>query len=218
MALFAAGPGEDRLTSAIVRDALDECGRPSRVLRSRLIPVLPGSRDFGRAATARFIPDSVDNPDDPSSAAIDFISELQRGELAVLATGASNKSAVWGELVSAAGLGAGVVGALTDGHLRDARRITQLGFPASARSCRPIDYRRRMQLVESRGIVNIGGVSISDGDLVMADDDGAVVIPQLHEADVLAAAGRRAAAESTVLLELLGGESLRSVWNRHHIL
>lgn len=218
MVAFEQQPGDERLTTAMLSDALDERGLRSQVLEHRLIPVVAGSRAFGRAATARFVPSSDDNPDDPYGAAIDFISSLQRGELAVLATNNSNASAFWGELFSAAAMGAGGVGAVTDGNLRDTAKIAGLGFPAFARSHRPIDYRRRMQLVESRGVVTIAGVTIANGDLVMADDDGVVIIPQAHEQGVLAAARKRAAAESTVLEELLVGQSLRSVWDRHRIL
>ena len=218
MKAFEPLAGDERLTSAMLSDALDECGLRTQVLEHRLTPVVAGSRAFGRAATARFAPSWEDRPDDPYGAAIDFISGLQRGELAVLATGESNASAFWGELFSAAAIGAGVVGAVTDGNLRDTAKIARLGFPAFARSHRPIDYRRRMELVETRETVTIGGVRISDGDLVLADDDGIAVVPHEREAQVLSAARVRAAAESTVLRELLAGESLRAVWNRHRVL
>ncbi len=218
MAAFEPQPGDERLTTAMLSDALDECGLRAQVLEHRLIPVVAGSRAFGRAAAARFVPSSDDNADDPYGAAIDFISSLQRGELAVLATGESNASAFWGELFSAAAIGAGVVGAVTDGNLRDTGKIAGLGFPAFARSHRPIDYRRRMELVGTRETVTIGGVRIADGDLVLADDDGIVVVPHEREAEVLSAARLRAVAESTVLGELLSGESLRAVWDRHRVL
>jgi regulator of RNase E activity RraA len=52
----------------------------------------------------------------------------------------------------------------------------------------------------------------------MADDDGVVVVPRAHEDEVLALARERASRESTVLAELLAGESLRTVWNRHRVL
>ena len=64
----------------------------------------------------------------------------------------------------------------------------------------------------------LGGVLIAPGDLVMADDDGVVVIPQSHEQQVLEIARARASAESTVLAELLSGQTLRSVWDRHRVL
>jgi 4-hydroxy-4-methyl-2-oxoglutarate aldolase len=57
-----------------------------------------------------------------------------------------------------------------------------------------------------------------DGDLVMADDDGVILIPHDSETEVLAIARPRASRESTVLGELLAGESLLTVWDRHRIL
>ncbi|WP_343922765.1 RraA family protein [Rhodoglobus aureus] len=202
----------------MLSDSLDECGLRDQVLERRLAPLVAGSRAFGRAATAQFVPSAEHPPDDPYGVAIDFISDLQPGELAVLATGEGNASAFWGELFSAAAIGAGAVGVVTDGNLRDTRQVAGLGFAAFARSRRPIDFRFRMQITQSRSVVTIGGVRIADGDLVLADDDGVVVVPQEREVEVLTRARVRAATESTVLEELLAGESLRAVWDRHHIL
>jgi len=218
MGPFEPAPGDERLTTAIVSDALDEAGFRHQVLERRLAPLVPGSRVFGRAATVRFVPDERDVPADPYAAAIDFVDSLEPGQVVVIATEEANASAVWGELFSTAAIGAGAVGVLTDGALRDTARIAALGFPAFSRSRRPIDYRRRLAIAQTRGTVRIGGVPITHADLVIADDDGAVVIPQHAEEAVLRIARLRASGESTVLAELLAGESLRTVWDRHRIL
>ena len=112
----------------------------------------------------------------------------------------------------------GVLARDIGGVLRDTDRIAGLGFAAFSRSRRPVDYRRRLSISSTRETVSVGGISIADGDLVMADDDGAVVIPQDAEQTVLRIARARASGESTVLAELLAGESLRAVWDRHRIL
>lgn len=215
---FELLPGDERLTTAILSDSLDAAGHRAQVLQIRLAPLVAGSRIFGRAWTAAFEPSSTDNPADPYGAAIDYISAIGAGEVAVLATDRSNESAFWGELFSAAAIGAGAVGVVTDGNLRDTDKIAGLGFPAFSLSRRPIDYRMRMRVAAVGEPVLLGGVSIDSGDLVMADDDGVVVVPQAAEADVLRRARERAAGESTVLSELLAGETLRAVWNRHGIL
>jgi regulator of RNase E activity RraA len=75
-----------------------------------------------------------------------------------------------------------------------------------------------MRVVGQDVSVVVSGVRIDPGDLVMADDDGVVVVPCAHEDEVLALARERASRESTVLAELLAGESLRTVWNRHRVL
>jgi regulator of RNase E activity RraA len=215
---FAQLPGDEKLTSAMISDSLDAAGLRSQVLERRLAPLAPGSRAFGRAWTVKFEPSTEDNPADPYGAAIDYISAIRAGEIAVIGTGESNDTAFWGELFSAAAIGAGAVGVVTDGNLRDTEKIVGLGFPAFSTSRRPIDYRMRMRVAETGGTVVLGGVEIATGDILIADDDGVVVIPQERELEVLTLARDRAAKESTVLTELLGGETLRAVWDRHGIL
>jgi 4-hydroxy-4-methyl-2-oxoglutarate aldolase len=215
---FVPVPGDERLTSAILSDSLDEVGLRNQVLETRLAPLVPGSRIFGRAWTVRFEPSTDDNLADPYGAAIDYISAIRRGEVAVVATADSNESAFWGELFSAAAIGAGAVGIITDGNLRDSPKIAALGFAAFSRSRRPLDYRMRMGVATTGEHVELGGVRCRTGDLVLADDDGVVVIPAEREQEVLERARARVASETTVLAELLAGESLRTVWDRHGVL
>lgn len=215
---FVPLPGDERLTTAILSDSCDAAGLRHQVLTERLAPIVPGTRAIGRARTVRFAPSLTDQPDDPYGDAIDVIDDIGRGEFVVIATDRSNDSAFWGELFSAAARGAGASGVLTDGNLRDTDRIAALEFPAFSRSRRPIDFRARMRIVDKDAPVQLGGVHIDAGDLVMADDDGVVVVPRAHEDRVLALARERASRESTVLAELLAGESLRAVWDRHRVL
>lgn len=215
---FAALPGDERITGAILSDSLDAAGLRNQVLERRLAPLVAGSRAFGRAWTISFEPTDDDSPVDPYGAAIDYISDIRAGEIAVIGTNASNRSAFWGELFSAAALGAGAVGVVTDGNLRDTDKIAGLGFPAFSISRRPLDYRARMRVASTGETVRLEGVAIASGDLVLADDDGVVVVPRQIEDRVLELARARVAAETTVLSELLAGETLRTVWDRHGVL
>ena len=215
---FTPRPGDERLTTAILSDSCDAAGLRHQVLQQRLAPIVPGSRAMGRARTVRFAPSLADDSADPYRDAIDMIDGIQAGQMVVISTDESNDSAFWGELFSAAALGAGASGVITDGNLRDTDRIAALGFPAFSRSRRPIDFRARMRIVDVDAPVVLGGVEIRAGDLVMADDDGAVVVPCAREDEVLGLARQRAAQESTVLAELLNGASLRAVWDRHRVL
>lgn len=209
---------EPRFTTAILSDSLDKVGYRQQVLAGRLECVIPGTRIFGRARTAEFAPTDVRDPERPYDDAIEFIDSIEPGDLVVIGTGESNASAFWGELFSAAAIGRGAVGMITDGNLRDVDRIIGLGFGAFGRGARPIDYRGRMLLAASHAPVTIGGVLITPGDLVMADDDGTVVIPRSIEAEVIAAATERVSGESIVLEELLGGATLRQVWDKYKVL
>lgn len=206
------------MTTAMISDSLDHCGSRNQVASLTMTPAKSGLRALGRARTAKFVPANELDPAKPYDAAIDFIDGAEPGDLIVLATDESNASAFWGELFSAAALGRGCVGMITDGNFRDVDKIAGLEFPAFARSSRPIDFRGRMVLSEKQIPVTFGSVIIHPGDIIAVDDDGVAVIPQLVEQEVLEAARARARKESTVLSELLSGATLREVWTRHGIL
>jgi 4-hydroxy-4-methyl-2-oxoglutarate aldolase len=207
----------DALSTPIVSDSLDAVGARHQVLVSGIRPLVTGQRAIGRARTVQFAPVEVDS-DDPYGSAMDFIDGLERGSVAVVATGANAVSGYWGELFSAAAMGRGAVGSVCDGPVRDTPRIRQLGFPVFAPGSRPIDFRARMRIVSSGEPVRCGGVVAAPGDLVVADDDGVVVVPARIESDVLRLAVARATTEKTVLAELLGGARLREVWERWKVL
>jgi regulator of RNase E activity RraA len=206
------------LTTAILSDSLDRAGLRNQVLAEHLPCIVPGTRILGRARTALYTEALDVDPERPYDGAIDFIDSTQPGELIVIATDSSNASAFWGELFSAAAIGRGAVGMVTDGNVRDIDKIRALGFGAFSRSARPIDYRGRMVMESTQQSVTIGGVVIAPGDLVRADDDGVVVIPTAVEDEVLAMANARASGESKVLGELLGGVTLRGVWQKYGLL
>ena len=211
-------PIDSTITSAMMSDSLDRAGARHQVSELRLAPLAASTRASGIARTIRFIPDSNPDPENPYDAMMDFIDGVQPGEFVVLATGESNASAFWGELFSAAAIGRGATGLATDGNIRDVDKIRALGFPVFARSHRPIDYRGRMKVDSSQTRVTLGEVEINPGDLVMADEDGCVVVPAALIDSVMEFARQRARGESTVLKELLEGSTLREVWTRHGIL
>ena len=94
-------------------------------------------------------------------------------------------SGVWGELLSTAARNAGCVGAVVDGAVRDVRKMRELGFPVFARGTSVYDSQNRQVMIDMDVPVQIGGVRFRPGDLVIADEDGVVVVPQEVEAEVL---------------------------------
>jgi regulator of RNase E activity RraA len=206
-----------KVTTAQLSDALDAAGRRDRVMSADIVPLARGTRVVGRAATAQFAP--VDNDvEEPYGAAIAFIDALRPGEIAVIATAGTQRSAFWGELFSAAAIGRGAAGVVCDSNLRDSPKVIALGFPAFGTGTRPIDFRARMEITGVGRPVVCGGVLVAPGELVLADDDGVVVVPAEVEHEVVNAANEKAARESLVLEELQAGATLDSVWARYRVL
>ena len=215
---FGSEPTDQGITAAMMSDACDRAGLRHQVLDASLSPLVPGSRLAGFARTCTFVPNPNPDPENPYDDAIDFIDGCTPNDVVCIATDNSDASAFWGELFSAAATGQGAVGLVTDGNVRDVEKIRAVNFPVFARSKRPIDFRGRMKLDRAHEPVSIGGVTITPGDLVVADEDGVVVVPREHIDEVVEYARERARGESTVLEELLAGATLRDVWTRHGIL
>lgn len=211
-------PLDAGITVPMLSDSCDRAGFRNQVFESRLQPLVSPSRASGRARTVYYGPDPSTDPDKPYDDVIEFIDGTAPGEIVVAATDSSNACAFWGELFSAAAKGRGANGFITDGNIRDSDKIMALKFPVFSRSARPSDVRGRMRVEASHVSVRIGGVTIHPGDLIIADDDGIVVIPAEYEVTIVSYARDRARAESTVLQELLSGATLRKVWTKHGIL
>ena len=209
---------DPRVRSAMISDSLDVLGVRNNAMDVRVSALRPGMRAVGLAATVKFVADSEYDQGDPYGTGIDFLDSLNVGEVVVIATGGDCLSAFWGELFSAAALGRGATGVVTDGPLRDTEQIVSLDFPAFGHGSRPYDYKGRMRIEAIRIPVICAGVEVHPGDGVIADSDGIVVVPVAHLEKVSELAHARAATEKSVLKDLLSGKSVREVWKAHGVL
>jgi 4-hydroxy-4-methyl-2-oxoglutarate aldolase len=100
----------------------------------------------------------------------------------------------------------GIAGFVLDGVVRDLGEIRSLRFPVFARGVIPIPGAKNV-VAPLNEAVSCGGVTVSAGDVVVADEDGVVVVPAPRAADVLAAAQAKLAQEA--------GESL-DAWDSAH--
>ncbi|WP_327087966.1 RraA family protein [Nonomuraea sp. NBC_01738] len=208
---------DERVTAAQVSDSLDESGLRHQVLDAGIRPLAQGMRAVGPARTVQFAPTIKAGPD-PYDDMIEFIDSIRPGEVIVISSGDFGRSAYWGELFSAAAKGRGASGVVCDSFARDRAKVLDLDFPVFCRGTRPIDYRARMRVVATQTPVLCGGVVISPGDVVVAEDDGIVSVPADLREKVSALANARAAKENDVLTDLLAGASLREVWDRYGVL
>lgn len=209
---------DSRVRSAMISDSLDVLGVRHNAMDTSVTALRPGMRIVGIAATVEFVSDSEYDQKDPYGDAIDYLDTLAPGEVAVVATGGQCLSAFWGELFSAAAKGRGATGVVADGPLRDTEQIVGIGFAAFGKGARPYDYKGRMRLTSSREQITCGGVVVNNGDGVIADSDGVVIVPAEHLVAVTELANARAATEKSVLNDLLAGKSVREVWNAYGVL
>ena len=97
------------------------------------------------------------------------------------------------------------MGAIIDGAVRDTAKMTAMGFPIWARGTCLYDSKDRNRVIDVDVPVEIDGVQFSPGDLVFADADGIVVVPQAVEAEAINAAWDKVNAENVVREGIAGG-------------
>lgn len=209
----------ERLYAAVISDVLDGLGWRNQVLGPGIVPLQRDSRQVlvGRAATVTVAPqyEVVDQPYTNQIAAIDA---LTSGDVVVSAVGGMTDVAVWGELFSNAALARGARGILTDGCHRDSRMILDLDFPVFSRGARPVDMSGRGTVANFGRLVRIAGVSVRQGDIVFAEIDGIVIVPNEVAEEAVELAFEKVAKEDGARGDLRAGILLSEVWAKYRVL
>ena len=209
----------EKLYVAVISDILDSMGFRSQVLQPGVVPAQPDPSQVlvGRAATVLVGPqyEVVDQPYTNQIAAIDA---LRPGDVVVSGVGGMTNVAVWGELFSNAAKARGARGFLTDGCHRDTRMVLDLGFPVFSRGPRPVDISGRGTVISIGRPVEVAGVVVRPGDVVFAEVDGVIVIPQDVADETLSRAFEKVAKEDGAREDLRQGRLLSEVWSKYRVL
>jgi 4-hydroxy-4-methyl-2-oxoglutarate aldolase len=181
------------LGSATVHEA---AGRAA-VVDVPLVQVVPGSRAAGPARTVR-----CGQGDNLMVHAA--VAEALPGEVLVLTMPDPEPVALVGELLATQAHGRGVAAVLVDAAVRDLEELQELGLPIWARFVRVRGAEKRQPGTIGEPVV-VGGATIRQGDVVVLDADGAVVVEQERVDEVLAAARGRAEREREKREQLRAG-------------
>jgi regulator of RNase E activity RraA len=206
-----------RLRAALVCDALDTVGLRRQSLSADIQWLSGKGVLVGHAFTVST--EAVEAvPEAPYVGLTAALDALRRGDVYVMATGRSDKYAAWGELVSIAAAASGAVGMVTDGLVRDAAQVEQLGFPVFARGTTAVDINGRAEVIGHGAPIVIDGVRIEAGDLIVADRDGVVVVPAAVRDEVINLASGKGLAERRFRKALATGMSASEAFARFHVL
>jgi 4-hydroxy-4-methyl-2-oxoglutarate aldolase len=162
-----------------------------------LVQVLPGSRAAGPARTVRC-------GQDDNLMVHAAIAEALQGEVLVLTMPEPAPVALVGELLATQAKKRDVAAMLVDAAVRDLEDLREVGLPIWARFVRVQGADKSVPGVIGEP-VEVGGATIRQGDAVVLDVDGAVVVEQERLEEVLAAARDRAAREVEKRAKLEGG-------------
>ena len=200
--------GFQQVAIASVADAVDKvCGKRA-YLDSSIKPRINEQRICGPAAT---VLEAATDEFVPPQHALDLIDEAPGGSVIVIAIeGGVSDVAVWGGLMTAGAVANGHAGAVLDGAVRDLTEIRRdYGFPVYARDVSPGTTLGRYRTVAAQVPVQVGGVVVHPGDIVVGDIDGVVVVPKDRAAEVLAMAQEIDARELEQARLIIAERSLR---------
>jgi len=185
----------ESLYAAVVADALDSLGLLNQSPRVSLLPLSGGGLLVGRCKTTLWA-DMYHQVPNPYELELQAVDSCQSDNVMICAAGGSMHSALWGELLSTAARNAGCIGAIVDGAVRDVAKMRQMNFSTFARGTSVYDSQNRQRVIDVDVPVEIAGVRFSPGDLVFADLDGIVVVPQEVEGDAIQRAWDKVHAEN----------------------
>jgi len=209
---------KENLYVAIVCDILDKLGYRNCAMHHRLRPLDPNNCIIvGRARTFRWMEtDYVEQ--DAYDLEIEAVDSLKVNDVVIHSTDYANTNAPWGELMSTIAKRNGSSGSICDSMIRDCLKIIKIGFPVFHAGIRPVDSLGRARVMAYDVPVKCGGVIVDSGDLIFADFDGIVVLPRTIEDKALELAYEKVFKENHSRKDLLGGDSLRTVYDRYGVL
>ena len=220
------GLARRELFTAVVGDIMDQMG----YLRQFLPPAIQPLRDdmvvIGRAMTV-LEADVVGSPEYRGKAGgtmarsfglmLEALDDLKANEVYVC-TGSSPTYALWGELMSTRARMLGAAGAVVDGYSRDTEGILKMGFPTFSYGRYAQDQAPRGKVIDFRVTLEMGGVTIRDGDIIFGDIDGVCVVPRTIEEEVMRRALEKARGEKLVKKAIEGGMSAREAFDTYGIM
>ena len=203
--------------SAVMCDALDGLGYRRQSPRVPLPPRTADSVLIGRCKTTAWIEMAYDDPS-PYEKELIAVDSCRPDDVFIAAASGSMRSGIWGELLSTAARNSGCVGVIVDGAVRDIARMTEMQFPVFARGTCIYDSLNRQRVAEIDVPVEIDGVVFHPGDLVIADCDGVVVVPQEIESEAVRNAWEKVHAENVTRDAIRDGMKAVDAYEKYGVL
>lgn len=196
------------VTTPMVSDALDKLGLPAGTygigpMHSKCHKIV------GTAITMKIVPFGVQNP--PGHMGSDPIFVAEPGDILVYDAGGRPDWNCWGDIVTWSAKQQGIIGAICDGAVRDMEEVEEVGFPVFAKSHLPMTARGRCVQGDYNCQIQICGVQVNPGDIVMADVNGFACIPLEHAEEVLKEALNIKEHEAKMIADIRAGESFMAV-------
>ncbi len=207
---------KEKLYTPVVGDILDEMGYYHQFLPQDIRPIKDDMKLAGKAMTVLMI-DVYGPQKKPFGYLTKVLDQLEENEV-YIATGGTKRCAYWGEILTATSRMRSAVGAVVNGWHRDTPQILDQDWPVFSCGCYAQDSSVRTQVVDFRCNIEIGQVTIHDGDIVFGDVDGVLIIPKDISDEVIERALDKAAGEKVVRKAIENGMTATEAFEKFGII
>jgi 4-hydroxy-4-methyl-2-oxoglutarate aldolase len=198
--------------TAALADVLDSLGYRQQTLPAGIAPISKGVTTAGPIFAVEGRGREMER--EPSIRRIlEMLGSIPAHHVAVYQPG-DERCAHFGELSATALVARRCAGVIIDGGCRDVPLVEKTGLPTFFRYTTPLDAVGRWDVVEWGHEVEIAGVAVATGDYVVADADGAVIIPACVRDDVLEQAEAMVLTENEVRTAVKGGMAPLEAYDR----
>ena len=208
----------ESLYTAVVCDALDALGYTNQSPRIQFRRTSGDVKTLvGRCKTTLWADMAHVDPK-PYELELIAVDSCKSDDVIIAAAAGSMRSGIWGELLSTAARNSGCIGAIIDGAVRDTAKMNAMNFATFARGTCIYDSQNRQRVIDIDVPVQIDAVEFEPGALVLADDDGVVVVPRKVEAEAIQRAWDKVHAENVTRDAIKNGKKATEAWKKYGVL
>ena len=213
------------LYTAVIGDIMDTMGLLNQFLPPQVRPLKQDMFLAGRAMPVleADCDEKMNNLspkaglDKPFGVMLEALDDIKPGEV-YICSGANSSYALLGELMLTRIKMCGGAGAVINGYSRDTQGIYEIGLPVFSYGPYSQDQAPRGKVIDFRVPIEIEGVMVNPGDIIVGDIDGVCVIPGNKEQEIISKSLEKANGEQKVLKAIQNGMSAVEAWEKYGIM
>ncbi|TLP78923.1 fumarylacetoacetate hydrolase family protein [Nesterenkonia sphaerica] len=178
-------------------------------------PTRPGSKMVGTAKTLRFVPNREDlfsSHGGGFNAQKQAFDQVSSDEVIVIEARGESGSGTLGDILALRAAARGAAGVVTDGGVRDYATVAAIDLPVYSRGAHPAVLGRKHVPWDTDLTIACGGATIQPGDIIVADDDGVIVLPPALAEEVADAALAKETEDAWVAEQVKAGHPIQEVF------
>jgi regulator of RNase E activity RraA len=195
------------LDTTTVSDALDFLRLPGATVG--LLPLWRCPRIVGRASTVQLGPKTDSKP--TVHLITPVVAAITSDDRVLVIAGGTPGVSCWGDILANAAQVKGLRGTVIDGYSRDIDANEEIGYPVYGRGATMVSARNRVVQVAAGTPLQVAGVTVHEGDYVIADRCGTVFVSQGRITEVLDLAERIARRQAGMVQAVRAGRSVEAV-------